>query len=559
MITFTLGSLLAYGTPDAFFEASKAEIERAMTLELPNQPKPHWIQIHGIDERRHTIIAQMGAIQINAPRHVRIARVDLRVGTPQLDNTNFQTFGSQDGLTIKRLPTSDNVLALRRELWLALDSAYKGATEQYSLKLAALEGHPPPEGPDLLAAPVVTDIIPFESLIQAEAIQAWIQNLSAPYRNPGLFEEFNVAFRQVEKQHTIVSSEGTMVHFPERYSVLVVEAVRRSEDGEKHSSLRSWVVQDPTSLTEQAETTQAVNRFTDWLIDLEKAPQEPDYLGPVIFEEAASAELFRQLLPPEISGTPPESEAPDGFGALPKPIASSRVGRRLLPLGWSVQDLTQSETGQVGHYQYDYEGIPVRDVKLVEDGVVRDLLMTRVPREGFKESTGHGRSSNFRRHVARPGVIEIRPNKHTSNRRLRKIAIRMAKQTGKEYVLVVKQLTPLPLENEFEIAFSGDGPLAGLTQANEIYRLYADGHTEPVHSMKFIGVDRRVMRDIIAAGQQSEWIGMLDEDPSAGRHGMGAFTGTPVSWSAPTILIGELELHTQSSHEQKIIPPPLTD
>ena len=50
-----------------------------------------------------------------------------------------------------------------------------------------------------------------------------------------------------------------------------------------------------------------------------------------------------------------------------------------------------------------------------------------------------------------------------------------------------------------EIAFSGDGPLAGLTQATEIYRLYADGRTEPVHSMKFIGVDRRVMRDIVAS------------------------------------------------------------
>ena len=45
-------------------------------------------------------------------------------------------------------------------------------------------------------------------------------------------------------------------------------------------------------------------------------PRALDYLGPVIFEAAASAELFRQLLPPEISGTPPES-APDGFGALP--------------------------------------------------------------------------------------------------------------------------------------------------------------------------------------------------------------------------------------------------
>ena len=85
------------------------------------------------------------------------------------------------------------------------------------------------------------------------------------------------------------------------------------------------------------------------------------------------------------------------------------MGRRLLPLGWSVNDLTLSEKDQVGHYQYDFEGTPVKDVTLVEDGVVRDLLMTRVPREGFTESTGHGRSSNYRRHVARPGSLKSHP------------------------------------------------------------------------------------------------------------------------------------------------------
>ena len=36
MIAFILGSLMAYATPEALIEASKAEIDRAMTLELPD-------------------------------------------------------------------------------------------------------------------------------------------------------------------------------------------------------------------------------------------------------------------------------------------------------------------------------------------------------------------------------------------------------------------------------------------------------------------------------------------------------------------------------------------
>ena len=185
--------------------------------------------------------------------------------------------------------------------------------------------------------------------------------------------------------------------------------------------------------------------------------------------------------------------------------------------------------------------------------------MTRVPRDGFTESTGHGRSQGYRRHVALPGTIKVTPKRRLSQRRFHKLALRLAKQTGRDYVLVVRQLTPLPLSEDFEIAFSGDGPLAGLTEATEIYRLYNDGRTEPIHGMKFIGVDRRVLRDISAAGVQSEWRGMMDSDPSSGRHGMGAFTGAPTSWSTPAVLISELELHTQSTHEQKILPPPSSE
>ena len=98
------------------------ESRQALALELLDQPKPHWIQSTESMSTDTRSLHKWEPFKSMPPRHVRIARVDLRVGTAHLDNTNFQTFGSQDGLTIKRLPTSDNVLALRRELWLALDS-----------------------------------------------------------------------------------------------------------------------------------------------------------------------------------------------------------------------------------------------------------------------------------------------------------------------------------------------------------------------------------------------------------------------------------------------------
>lgn len=556
MTNLLVGFFVAQASPEAILFAAQSEIERAMELTLPNQLPPHWIQIHAKDEYRITIGAQMGAIYINNTKHNRYARVDLRVGSPQLDNTNFQTFGSQDGVTLKSLPTDDNSHAIRRELWLALDKAYKGATEQYSAKMAALEGHPPPDGPDLLPAKIIESKQIEKAQFDENSLSQLVRHLSMPYKDPNKFEEFNVALRQISQTHIVVSSEGTSLITPQNQTILLVEAIRRGPDGEKHQSMRSWVVNNPKSLPELKQLETEVKGFTDWIISLDTAKQEDDYLGPVLFEPRAAAEVFRQLLPGEISGTPPQAEAPDGFGALPKPIAHSRIGRRLLPDGWHVTDNPSHDNSLVGYYQYDFEGTPVQDITLVENGIVKDLLMTRVPREGFEHSTGHGRGEGYRRQVAMPAVTKISPKRNLSMRKLKRKGIRLAKQTDRDYILVVRQLTPLPLAEDFEIAFSGDAPLAGLTSATEIYRLYSDGREEPLHGMQFLGVDRRVLRDIVAAGPQSSWSGMMDVDPSAARHGMGPFTGVPVSWSAPAILITELEMHTRSSHEEKILPPP---
>ena len=154
----------------------------------------------------------------------------------------------------------------------------------------------------------------------------------------------------------------------------------RAEDGTRLRNTRSWIVQQPEQLPKIEQMVTSIQEMSKWLLRLSDAPVEGDYLGPVLFEGQASTEFFRQLMLPQLSATPPELELPDFNGEVSRSIPTSRVGRRLLPEGWSVVDDVPGNPNAVGYYRYDHQGVPPQRVELVKNGVIRDLLMSRVPR-----------------------------------------------------------------------------------------------------------------------------------------------------------------------------------
>ena len=90
----------------------------------------------------------------------------------------------------------------------------------------------------------------------------------------------------------------------------------------------------------------------------------------------------------------------------------------------------------------------------------------------------------------------------------------------------------------------------------KIYKLHADGREEPVRGLEFVGVDRRVLRDIVAAGRTSAAVQMLDPPGTSSRYEAGWFEGLPVSWAVPPVLIDELELHSRSGGEPRVVSRP---
>jgi hypothetical protein len=202
-------------------------------------------------------------------------------------------------------------------------------------------------------------------------------------------------------------------------------------------------------------------------------------------------------------------------------------------------------------------------VTLVTDGIVRDLLMSRIPRKDLGGSNGHARGSPGQRLGGRAAMTVITPDRARSRQQLRKQALQMARSYGLDHVIVVRRI------EDDQMRFIGDFPAMTFSYGGDddaaafrlprpliVERLYDDGHTEPVRGLAFAGVHRWVLRDIVAAGPEAELTylapfqaGQAEFEPNA---------GMPSHLSAPEVLIGEMELVPVSGdpRDVPVVPAP---
>ena len=89
------------------------------------------------------VSGRLGAIVENPPRRTRTLRVEVRVGDYTFDSSRFvvQGFGGGAGLSGETViaPLDDDYDAMRREIWLTTDAAYKRAVTMFARKKAAFQ------------------------------------------------------------------------------------------------------------------------------------------------------------------------------------------------------------------------------------------------------------------------------------------------------------------------------------------------------------------------------------------------------------------------------------
>ena len=530
-----------------------AEMTRATEqLFLPGSELPYFVQCDLLEGRTVRVRQRFGTVVDFSDRPVVTARIEVRIGDYAFDSADFD--GQAFGVVMLSLPEDGDEVAYRRKFWLAFDRAYKDALEGFAEKKASRKSddrvHPPallPQAPFVrtLEKPVAFDL-------DVNALAAILEPVGAVSDGYEGLERFEVRARDTVGTHLTLNSEALWVEREFGRSLVTFEALSRLEDGTTLETSSAWHGSTLDSLPPGEEIAAEMRSLLDTLQERSEAPVLAEYVGPVLFEGQAAVELFRQLLHPPILGTPPSEEPFRGRKAADMPRASGRLGRRLLPAGWTVVDSTPDHPEAMGHYRYDDDGIAPQRVVLVEDGYVRRLLRSRIPDLDQAPSTGHGRTIGTGRRSATPGVIEVLPGRAVSSRKLRRLAVREAAKAGRSGVLVIRKLEPFSLADDFRLFFTGSGAPAGLTEPLEAVLRYADGREEPVRGLSFVGVDARVLRDLAASGEAGEFFDLHDGGTGSSRH-IEASGGHSVTWRAPDVLVGEVELRGDSGGESRVL------
>src|SRR6201999_4000179 len=180
-----------------------------------------------------------------------------------------------------------------------------------------------------------------------------------------------------------------------------------------------------SGLPNQSVLESAVRTLGKSLQALRKAPVTEPFNGPAILSGRASAVFFHEVLGHRLEG---QRQRGDEEGQT----FTKMLGKPILPNFLSVVDdptmASLNGSALSGHYLFDDEGQPAERVDLVDNGVLKDFLMSREAIASFGESNGHGRAQTGRMPTGRQGNLIVTSTKSVPDSELREMLKAEAKK-----------------------------------------------------------------------------------------------------------------------------------
>jgi predicted Zn-dependent protease len=537
-------------TTPVLLNAMTTELNRAFTSlgkqESGKQLPPYFLSYSVSDAGAVAIRAQAGALIDSSANHARIADVQLRIGDPKLDNTHGAHRAS--AVTSTPLPLNDDREALARSLWLATNAGYGKALDNYMRVKTEAEVHAKEEdsSPDFSQeAPQVSLGKPAPPVKVDRA--AWEQRVRALSRIFRDYPDVNlnmVIFSAQNETDYYASSEGSQVIAPHLQARLVAIAVTRADDGMDLFRAQTFEAETAEGLPPQAEMEAAIRELGTSLEALRKAPVTEPFDGPAILSGRAAAVFFHEVLGHRLEGQRQR-------GTEEGQTFTKEVGQAVLPSFLSVADdptlTTFGKTWLSGNYEYDDEGQKARRVELIQDGVLKNFLMSRLPIASFSASNGHGRAQTGKVPIGRQGNLIVTSTKMEPENKLRKQLIEEAKKQGKPYGLYFEDIS-----SGFAVT-QRSSPQAFQVIPLVVWRVYVDHRPdELVRGVSIVGTPLAAMKSIVATGDRYE---VFNGE-------CGAESGTiPVSAVAPAMLVSTMETQKQAQGTARppILPIPGTD
>ena len=545
LLGITSASRAETSTPK-LIDTLASELKRIDERLAQEPDPPHWMAIGAVTTESMLINASNGVTTQPQWHRKRLADIDVRVGTHQLDNTHkIRDAGwfDDDGRMAISLPLDDqNDAALRQAIWRATDDAYRAARKRLlkvknnlAVKVESDDssGDFSPSEPATFSG--TTDRLVLDTGLWRERLRT----ASTRFLESNAIEDSNISLHAEQSVRTIVTTEGTRLHLPRTAIRLGIWARTTAEDGMDINVFESIDVTDPTDLPDTAALNQAIDGVLTRVESLSSAPVVEPTAAPAILRGRAAAVFFHEVLGHRIEG---HRQKDDDEGQT----FTDKVGEPILPPFISVLDDPTAKTlnGVVlnGHYSHDDEGVKAANTVIVDRGVLKGFLTSRSPIKSTPKSNGHGRRQVGHSVVARQGNLMIQAHVTVPYATLRKKLLTELKRQRKPYGFIVDDITG-------GFTFTGRvTPNAFAVQTVGIHRVWADGRPdELMRGADLIGTPLTTFNQILAASN----------NVSVFNGSCGAESGwVPVSASAPDLLIREIEV--QRSEKKHDRPPILT-
>ena len=497
----------------AVARAMKAELPRAMTLALPDAAKPYYVAYTVTDIEEVEVVGELGGVVQKRHDRDRHLYVDVRVGDYSLDNSNFMVldFGMLRDMNGHTLTQDDDYALLRRQIWLATDSAYKNAAAILEKKRAALSGKATGDPVDNFSKEEPVDVIVDEepAPLDASRFEALAKHLSAVLGEFPIHEG-GVTVRGFSARRTFADSAGSFTYEPRTVVSITVACRTQAEDGMNVMNHGAVVVPSADRLPDAATLEDAVRQVAIELMKIREAPVAESYSGPVLFEGTAAAQVARELLAKNLGGTPAPQVSESRYASILSGFGletafDDKVGKPILPATFSVEDDPGMHdfggTPVVGGYRVDSEGVRAQKVRLVTRGKLLGFLMSRTPRKGFAKSTGHGRARMLGQRAQISNLV-VDPGRGMPAAKLRQQLLRQAKAAGLDYAIIVRLLDDPSITSSYAGGASmmrPQGPT--FPKPLVVVKLSPDGKEEYLRGLELEGLTVRSLKDILAAGK----------------------------------------------------------
>jgi predicted Zn-dependent protease len=520
---------------DTVMDAMSDELNRSMSeLRLKDLEKPYFVQYVVVDEEEYTGQATFGALTSWECVRQRVLQVQVRVGSYQLDSSEFITGrGESSNTQLVQTVVDNDYRALRHSLWLATDAAYKQSAEMLARKRAFLQNKvQDDQTPDFSQEKPVQAIKARETLqFNTAEMQQRLRDWSRLFQSYPEIQKSRIGLVLRLTHRYIVNSEGTRVLQPSRLLIVEAEASTQAADGMQIGQSVPFYARSFDTLPSSRQIETSIRDMAEKLKQIQTAPLlKEDYSGPVLLTGTASPDFFARILASSLTG-----QRGPMTDRVQQAVRTSdlldRMNRPILPVYISVYDdpalqRLGNET-LIGTYDIDDQGVPAQRVSLVESGILTDFLMARRPIPGHLQSNGHGRSGFPGRETATISNFVITAEKGKNYRDLKLELIRLCREERLSYGILIKAL----------------GPVSGGILPFLVYRVnVSDGSEELIRGVSPAGFAVRSLRHIQAAG---------DEIVVANRLTGTAGAETPVSVAAPAVLLEEMELKRFSGAQQR--------